>query len=131
MLAHISGNLTGMDQYDDESQRPVSPISPVKSTEKRVAVALKAPPKNRAADKAHVVASGRGHIAADIIALAHAKGIKVREDADLAQLLVQLDLDTPIPSEAIIAVAEILNKVYEANAVLPIPLPLFKEHLND
>ncbi|HUY68475.1 MAG TPA: flagellar protein FhlB, partial [Alphaproteobacteria bacterium] len=43
-------------------------------------------------------------------------GVKVREDADLAELLVKLDLDTPIPSEAIIAVAEILAKVYEANA---------------
>ncbi len=40
---------------------------------------------------------------------------KVREDQPLAELLVQLDLDTPIPSEAIVAVAEILAKVYEAD----------------
>jgi flagellar biosynthesis protein len=43
-------------------------------------------------------------------------GVKVREDADLAELLAKLDIDTPIPSEAIVAVAEILAKVYEANA---------------
>jgi flagellar biosynthesis protein len=47
--------------------------------------------------------------------MAFAKGLKVREDADLAELLVKLDLDTPIPSEAIVAIAEILAKVYEAN----------------
>ena len=35
---------------------------------------------------------------------------------DLAELLATLDLDTPIPSEAIVAVAEILARVYEANA---------------
>ena len=63
-----------------------------------------------------IVASGRGKLAEDILALAFQKGIKVREDADLAELLVKLDLDTPIPSEAIIAVAEILARVYAANA---------------
>ena len=43
------------------------------------------------------------------------KGLKVRQDADLAEMLAHLDLDTPIPSEAIIAVAEILARVYAAN----------------
>ena len=50
--------------------------------------------------------------------MAFDKGVKVREDADLAELLVKLELDTPIPSEAILAVAEILAKVYEANGRL-------------
>jgi len=57
------------------------------------------------------------------LAMAFEKGVKVREDADLAELLAKLDLDTPIPSEAIIAVAEILAKVYEANAVSPLENP--------
>ncbi len=63
-----------------------------------------------------IIASGRGKLAEQILELALAKGVKVREDADLAELLVKLDLETPIPAEAIVAVAEILAKVYEANA---------------
>ena len=65
-----------------------------------------------------VIASGYGKLAEQILEMAFERGIKVREDADLAELLATLDLDTPIPSEAIIAVAEILAKVYEANARL-------------
>jgi flagellar biosynthesis protein len=65
-----------------------------------------------------IIASGRGKLAEQILEMAFAKGIKVREDADLAELLTKLDLDTPIPSEAIIAVAEILARVYAANAKL-------------
>ncbi len=70
-----------------------------------------------------IIASGRGKLAEQILELAFSKGVKVREDADLAELLVTLDLDTPIPSEAIVAVAEILTRVYEANARLSKPLP--------
>jgi len=66
---------------------------------------------------AQIVASGRGKLAQEIVEIAFSHGIKVREDAPLAQLLAELDLDTPIPTEAIVAVAEILAKVYEANAV--------------
>lgn len=64
---------------------------------------------------ARIVATGRGRLAEEILALAFAHGVKVREDQGLAELLAQLELDTPIPSEAIVAVAEILAKVYEAN----------------
>ncbi|MDD2325713.1 MAG: EscU/YscU/HrcU family type III secretion system export apparatus switch protein [Alphaproteobacteria bacterium] len=62
-----------------------------------------------------ITAAGRGKLAQEILDVAFANGIKVREDCDLAELLVQLELDTPIPSEAILVVAEILAKVYEAN----------------
>ncbi len=63
-----------------------------------------------------IVASGRGSVAQEILEIAFSHGIKVREDQPLAELLAQLDLDTPIPSEAIVAVAEILAKVYEADS---------------
>lgn len=63
-----------------------------------------------------VIASGYGKLAEQILDMAFEKGIKVRSDADLAELLATLDLNTPIPSEAIVAVAEIMAKVYEANA---------------
>lgn len=66
-----------------------------------------------------VTASGRGVMAEQILALAFANGVKVREDADLAELLSAIDLDCEIPPEALVAVAEILSYVYRANGRLP------------
>lgn len=88
---------------DDPDKRPI-------------AVALSydgsaAPPK--------VVASGRGAIAEQILALAFANGVRVREDADLAEILSAVDVDTEIPLEAFAAVAEILAYVYRANGRWP------------
>ena len=40
-----------------------------------------------------MVASGRGWIAEKILEVAFAHGIKVREDADLAEILAAVDLD--------------------------------------
>lgn len=99
-----------------ENQDPLSPYSPAKPTSGRsVAVAIRGREGNPDS-LPKVIASGRGKLAEQILELAFTKGVKVREDADLAELLVKLDLDTPIPSEAIVAVAEILARVYEANA---------------
>ena len=70
-----------------------------------------------------ITAAGRGKLAQEILEVAFANGIKVREDCDLAELLVQLELDTPIPSEAILVVAEILAKVYEANEAASSTIP--------
>jgi len=63
-----------------------------------------------------MVAGGRGRIAEQILEIAFANGVKVREDADLAQLLSSIDIDSEIPVEAFAAVAEILTYVYQANA---------------
>ena len=40
-----------------------------------------------------VVASGRGELARQILDLAFASGVKVREDADLVEILAAVDLD--------------------------------------
>jgi flagellar biosynthesis protein len=61
------------------------------------------------------MASGRGNLADKILDIAFAEGVKVREDADLAEMLAAADIDTEIPVEAFIAVAEILRYVYAAN----------------
>src|SRR5579862_9862537 len=104
-----------------EEKEPTPPYSSLKPAGHRaVAVAIQGE-EGKPDSPAKIIASGRGKLAEQILALAFAKGIKVREDADLAELLVKLDLDTPIPSEAIIAVAEILAKVYEANAHMVAP----------
>ena len=62
-----------------------------------------------------VVAGGRGRVAEQILQVAFANGIKVREDADLAQLLTTIDMEEEIPVEAFAAVAEILIYLYRAN----------------
>jgi flagellar biosynthesis protein len=64
----------------------------------------------------HVVASGQGSIAEQILQIAWANNIKVREDADLAEILSAIDINSEIPIEALAAVAEILTYVYKANA---------------
>lgn len=107
----------------DENRPPEPNITPLKPADGRtVAVAIQGNLGGKRGGKddslPKVIASGYGKLAEQILDMAFAKGIKVRSDADLAQLLATLDLDTPIPSEAIVAVAEILAKVYEANARL-------------
>lgn len=62
-----------------------------------------------------IVASGKGAVAEQILALAFANGVKVREDADLIEVLSKIELDSFIPLEAFAAVAEILSYVYRAN----------------
>lgn len=62
-----------------------------------------------------ITAAGRGKIAEKILALAFENDIKVREDGALAEMLAKVELDSPIPSEAFMAVAEILSYVYRAN----------------
>jgi flagellar biosynthesis protein len=66
-----------------------------------------------------VVATGRGAVARAILELAFTAGVKVREDADLAQILAAVEVGEDIPVEAFVAVAEILNYVYRANGRLP------------
>jgi flagellar biosynthesis protein len=87
---------------------PSAPGSPIK-----LAVALGYVPEAEHAPR--VLAGGRGAIAEQILNIAFAQGIRVREDADLVQLLATLDIDSEIPADAFAAVAEILVYVYRAN----------------
>jgi flagellar biosynthesis protein len=87
----------------------------IKKQQKAIAVAYE--PATREAP--HVLASGRGVVAEQILKVAFAHGIKVREDADLVELLGHLDVDSEIPLEAFAAVAEILSYVYRANGQMP------------
>lgn len=70
-----------------------------------------------------VVATGRGAVAEQILEIAFASGVKVRQDADLAEILASIDLDSEIPVEVFAAVAEILAYVYRANRALHAPDP--------
>jgi flagellar biosynthesis protein len=59
-----------------------------------------------------VTAKGRGLMAETIIARAREAGIYVHESPQLVALLMQVDLDTHIPQELYIAVAELLAWLY-------------------
>ena len=85
-------------------------MSPSRNIRDQVAVALH---YEREKDPApRVVASGRGYLAEQILALAFAQGVKVREDADLAELLAALEIGETIPYAAFAAVAEILSYIH-------------------
>ncbi|HVI87219.1 MAG TPA: EscU/YscU/HrcU family type III secretion system export apparatus switch protein [Dongiaceae bacterium] len=62
-----------------------------------------------------IAASGRGAVAEQILAIAFAKGIPVREDADLVEILSTVDVDSDVPIDALAAVAEILSYLYRHN----------------
>lgn len=62
-----------------------------------------------------VAAAGHGPVARQIVDIAFANGVAVREDADLAGLLAELEIDSVIPLPAFAAVAEILAYLYRLN----------------
>ena len=101
-----------------DQNKKITPKSSAESAPKTIAVALEeqdgqAPPK--------ITASGRGFVAEQILQVAFSNGVKVREDADLVQILSAVDVDSDIPTEAFAAVAEILAYVYRANRQVPPP----------
>lgn len=59
-----------------------------------------------------VTASGTGALARQILEIAFANGVKVREDPDLVEILATLEVGAEIPVIAFAAVAEILSHVY-------------------
>jgi flagellar biosynthesis protein len=91
-----------------------------RSRQGTIAVALAYEPTRDQAPR--VVAGGRGAIAEQILQVAFAHDVKVREDADLVQLLSAVGIDSGIPVAAFAAVAEILVYVYRANGTMP-PAP--------
>ncbi len=86
-----------------------------RASDGQVAVALDHETGN--SELPRVVASGKGEVARQILEIAFAHGVKVREDADLAEILGAIDVESEIPLEAIAAVAEILSYVYRANGM--------------
>ena len=70
-----------------------------------------------------VVASGRGYVAEQIIELAEEIGIPIRDDPMLVEALASLELDTEIPTDLYLAVAEALLWAYRISE-RPLPIPL-------
>jgi flagellar biosynthesis protein len=82
-------------------------------SETKVAVALEYEFGDRAAPR--IVATGKGKIAERILELAAQHGIPTRQDAALAKMLSVADLESEIPPEAMLAVAEIMAQIFLLN----------------
>jgi flagellar biosynthesis protein len=74
-----------------------------------------------ARDVPKVTASGKGFVAEQILNIAFENGVKVREDADLVEILSTLEVGDEIPIIAFATVAEILSHVYRWETARPIP----------
>lgn len=118
-----------VDEYDDGSEKHLTPSNIRKIPERQTAVALK--DGTMEGKIPTITAAGRGKIAEKILELAYENGIKVREDSALAEMLAKMEIDSPIPSEAFMAVAEILSYIYRANGQ-PNPFDVASENaMND
>jgi flagellar biosynthesis protein len=70
-----------------------------------------------------VVAAGAGEVAQRIVDAARAAGVPVREDSGLADALSRLALETEIPPELYVAVAEALVWAHGLDIQSRIPEP--------
>lgn len=101
-----------MTDYGDESEKKPN-FTPIEQKKKSIAVAIKGEGEKGLTPQ--ITAAARGALADKILQMAFENGIKVRTDSDLAEMLAELELDSPVPTEALMAVAEILSYVYRAN----------------
>lgn len=102
---------------DESAQRRSAGSRP--RAARTIAVAIEGDREGRAAPR--VTAKGHGAVAEQILQIAFDRGIKVRSDADLAEILAAVELDSVIPLEALAAVAEILSYVYRAQGAASAP----------
>jgi flagellar biosynthesis protein len=73
-----------------------------------------------------VVAKGRGQIAEAIIERARSAGLYVHQSRELVSLLMQVDLDSHIPPQLYVVIAELLAWLYRLEQH-PSESPVFAE----
>ncbi len=66
-------------------------------------------------DAPRVRASGLSGVGEQVLAIAAAHGGTARDDAEAARTLASLDLDSPIPPEVLVTVAEIITYICRAD----------------
>ena len=110
--------MSDSDEKADIRDRVTDEINPTSNTREKIPKAAALSDDSQNGKFPRVVARGSGTFAEQILEIAWSNDIKVREDADLAEVLTAIDVDSEIPIEAFAAVAEILSYVYRANAGL-------------
>ena len=124
-ISHKSGDYKKTVILDEENNSN-SRINKNTMTSRRAkAVAIKDASQSGKIPK--IIATGEGTFADQILQIAWANNIKVREDADLIEILSAIDIDSEIPIETFAAVAEILTYVYRANANMKLNENIEKE----
>jgi len=69
-------------------------------------------------DAPRVTAKGRGEVAQQIAALAAAHDVPISDDAELVEVLAQVELGQPIPEVLFLAVAEVIAFAYGLRGTL-------------
>ncbi len=92
----------------DKSDKP----GPTAPSPRALAIALSR--EHEADANPRVVAKGHGKVAEQILEIAFERGVKVRSDSDLAEILQAVELESEVPLVALAAVAEILTYVYRS-----------------
>lgn len=100
-----------IDQFDQTAQQQNKWAKP--EAGKLQAVALRYDKEQDPVPR--ILAKGQGTIAEQILEMAYANNISVREDAELATILSMIEIDSLIPLEAFAAVAEIIAYLYQLN----------------
>lgn len=70
-----------------------------------------------------VVARGEGYVAEAIVAAARQHGVPVHESPDLVRLLARLPIDSAIPADLYLAVAEVLIFLLRTASAQQAPAP--------
>lgn len=78
-----------------------------------------------------VVAKGAGELADRILATAREHGVPLQSDAELVQLLAQLDLGQEIPRALYVAVAQVLAFAWIVTGRTPPPSRTPDQHAGD
>ena len=71
------------------------------------------------AETARLTAKADGPLAELMLALAFEKDVKVRQDPALMDILRTVEEGSPLPTEAMAIIAEILARVYAASLIEP------------
>ena len=118
----VRDNGGGIDLIAGETVSDTPFSGNIQALDRSAAKAVAIKDASLAGNLPRVVASGKGSVAEQILQIAWANDIKVREDADLVEVLSAIDVESEIPIEAFATVAEILSYVYKANAgEIPVP----------
>ena len=111
MVCGVRPTVADKPTFPNTSDGAAAPGEP--SGDSAVAIALHSEASQAGGPR--ITAKGRGAVAEQILAIAFERGVKVRTDADLAEILAAVEVDCEVPLEALAAVAEILSYVYRAN----------------
>ena len=89
--------------------QPPAPKATTEETHRKSAVAVRYDTQDAAP---RVIAKGYGNIADTIIRTAKNNDLYVHESPELVNLLMQVDLDSQIPPQLYVAIAELLAWIY-------------------